>query len=500
VKFLCEQCKAKYQIADDKVVGKTVRMKCRKCGHMIEVRAEVTETSVADRPSAPAVGQPPGPPRPAVRPSPPRSTALAASLTSARPVAPKPGALAGAFRTNVQREDEGSAPFDMAELSASDDWYVAINGVPVGPVRVAEVRRKAAIGAVTEDSLVWQEGLDEWRPLRSFPELMAIVRGAALGGRSSMAPSPPEGRGSAPPPSRISVRPPQPSQSHPPQRPAPPRTAPLGPAPPPRSNVVALSSRLATAEKLSEPEALSRPALLPQPAGLGGDGGMAAAAVPSVIPPVAKKDVPWIPILMVVMGLGFSVSLGLTLPAMLVHGPPGAPSAASSVPLPVPVASAPIPTPQPTAEATPSATSPLPTKNAAPASGVAKATPAATSTGRSLDLHGLGGNGVALADDPTGDGPKAAGQCLSEGQVLKVVQLHQVAVRRSCWERSQSTKGSANVNVTLTIGADGSAQGVSASGDDPTVAKCIENDVRSWRFPAMGCTQKTSIPFKFLVQ
>jgi len=39
MRFLCEQCKAKYQIADEKVAGKTVRMKCRKCGHLIEVKA-----------------------------------------------------------------------------------------------------------------------------------------------------------------------------------------------------------------------------------------------------------------------------------------------------------------------------------------------------------------------------------------------------------------------------------------------------------------------------
>ena len=39
MKFLCENCKAKYQIADEKVAGKTVRMKCRKCGHQIEVDA-----------------------------------------------------------------------------------------------------------------------------------------------------------------------------------------------------------------------------------------------------------------------------------------------------------------------------------------------------------------------------------------------------------------------------------------------------------------------------
>ena len=54
MKFLCENCKAKYQIADEKVAGRTVRMKCRKCGHMIEVEASVTETSPIVR-TAPSV-------------------------------------------------------------------------------------------------------------------------------------------------------------------------------------------------------------------------------------------------------------------------------------------------------------------------------------------------------------------------------------------------------------------------------------------------------------
>src|SRR5689334_20974116 len=47
MKFVCENCKAKYQIGDDKVAGKTLRMKCRRCGHMIQVSATVTETSVS---------------------------------------------------------------------------------------------------------------------------------------------------------------------------------------------------------------------------------------------------------------------------------------------------------------------------------------------------------------------------------------------------------------------------------------------------------------------
>jgi hypothetical protein len=135
--------------------------------------------------------------------------------------------------------------------------------------------------------------------------------------------------------------------------------------------------------------------------------------------------------------------------------------------------------------------------------------PAAAATGggpapKALDLHSIAqGSNVAPSDDPGGGGgeaPRAPGQCISGGQVQTVIGLHRVALQRACWERSASQKLSANVTVSLTIGADGSAQGVSAAGDDTVVAKCIENDVRGWRFPAMGCSQPTSIPFHFVRQ
>src|SRR6202044_2410640 len=105
VKFLCDQCKAKYQISDDKVAGKTVRMKCRKCGHLIEVRAAVTESSVAtsipaEPPAAGGSGKPP-PPKPSGLPKSP----LATSLAQAKPPVPRPagkpeGGLSTAFKSS----------------------------------------------------------------------------------------------------------------------------------------------------------------------------------------------------------------------------------------------------------------------------------------------------------------------------------------------------------------------------------------------------------------
>jgi hypothetical protein len=52
----------------------------------------------------------------------------------------------------------------------------------------------------------------------------------------------------------------------------------------------------------------------------------------------------------------------------------------------------------------------------------------------------------------------------------------------------------------LTIGPDGSAQDVRTSGDEVSVADCVENGVREWRFPAKGCSQKTGFSFKFVRQ
>lgn len=82
----------------------------------------------------------------------------------------------------------------------------------------------------------------------------------------------------------------------------------------------------------------------------------------------------------------------------------------------------------------------------------------------------------------------------------QVIGLHQLAIRRSCWERNPTVKPTVNVSVSLTVGPDGSAQNVSTSGDEISVAKCIENDVRGWHFPAMGCSQKTGFSFKFVRQ
>jgi predicted Zn finger-like uncharacterized protein len=546
VKFLCDQCKAKYQIADEKVAGKTVRMKCRKCGHMIEVRAAVTETSVSvevpreDNPAADGLAGQAGlastAPMPAPKPSPPKPTgsALATSFASARPVGSRPPlsaqtrpetGLSNAFHKAVQKDDDA---LDMLELHAADEWYVAINGVPVGPVRMTELRRKAATGAVTEDSLVWQEGLEEWRPVKAISELAMVVREAIAGGRVSLATPPPgEARISAPPPA------PRAPMGSAPGRPltspafAPPRPTPHPPAPMPlaaaRNNVVPITGRggagaLATAERLEAPHAspftvpaptpAPDPFALPPAAAAPIPSPFVAPATPSIVPPQQKKSPPWIAIAMVVLAGAFGITAAiivLTRPAqqpVVIQMPSAQPTTTAAPP---PLADdVPAPDPGATAVAATGADG-GPGRTAAmhggPRNGGAgtSAPPAPTN---SAIAALLGGNGVS---GPTPGGPAAAGggsgSQLSSDQIEGVVKTHQAGMKRTCYERIATDKtGTVQITVNATVGGNGQVQSVSANGNDPTIAKCIEGAVRGWVFPATGATSQIQIPFKFVRQ
>jgi hypothetical protein len=52
---------------------------------------------------------------------------------------------------------------------------VSVNDVPIGPIRLEEMAHKVDAGAVSEYSLVWRDGFDEWRPLATVPELMSLL-------------------------------------------------------------------------------------------------------------------------------------------------------------------------------------------------------------------------------------------------------------------------------------------------------------------------------------
>ncbi len=597
MKFLCPSCKAKYQISDEKVAGRSVRMKCRKCGHVIQVSSDdaIAGSSAPPPPVDDVDGEPagkePAPASAAQKPGPPEKpkpvagvprvgapaapsaaksrvpapkSAPAASESAAKPVAPtaprvgaekvadapriprapstvareakspaaapvapvapsaatvarapaKPqaaapvpaavqsptpapapaasptpspaaaaaaprpaahgaggpklfdedgeeeatqiarGALIGAFSAAVKDH----APASVADpLSMpGDEWFVGINGVPVGPIRLSELRAKAASGAVTKESLVWRDGFEEWRPLKSFPELVAIVEESLSSARASM---------------------------------------PFAMSP-------------ASAGTLADPFAGTAPATSATPAavaeGVSFDELQALRARPRTSPAA------WLAVVV-------AVAFGLTLGAVIFGRGPAA-QTNTDKPAEKPVNAA----PSAAAPAQVAATEQKPEEQVisgdtkAQSKGPTKSTTTKTDTETKttktggLGLSGLAANGTRGPSDGPGSttqGGPGGGQ-LDQAQLSGVVQRYTPSVKRSCWQpaldgRDKDAPSSARVSVAITISPSGSVQDVNASGDPKGyrgLAQCIAGRVRGWQFPPSGGSTTVNVPFVFVAQ
>jgi hypothetical protein len=160
--------------------------------------------------------------------------------------------------------------------------------------------------------------------------------------------------------------------------------------------------------------------------------------------------------------------------------------------------------PPSSATAEPATSASAPTGKVAVATGPktgATAAAAAPEKKGGIDLGGLvPGAGGPNVGGGAGTGAGGGGG-LDSSSVERVVASHRAGVKRTCWERGGADqKSSVNVMVSATVAPDGSVAGTSSSGDDPVVAKCIESQVRSWKFNAPGSTTTVNIPFKFVRQ
>ncbi len=97
--------------------------------------------------------------------------------------------LGDQFRESVQA--------GAVEELPQEGWFVGVNGVPLGPIPLDDLRELAVAGHIDRRSLVWREGQGEWRPLGRFPGLVRVIDDGAPPMSVSLLPEAP----SVPPPS-----------------------------------------------------------------------------------------------------------------------------------------------------------------------------------------------------------------------------------------------------------------------------------------------------------
>jgi len=130
VKISCQSCQAKYTIADEKVLGKIVKIRCKKCGATIVINGNEQEST--------------------------------------------------------QAYDTGAAqqPVDYASQQGGEPWTVNVSDGDQRSMTLPELVAAYQAGTVNDETYCWKDGMADWLPLREIPEISG-----SLGGGGAAAPA-----------------------------------------------------------------------------------------------------------------------------------------------------------------------------------------------------------------------------------------------------------------------------------------------------------------------
>lgn len=126
MKITCQACGAKYTIADDKVRGRKVKIRCKGCSAPIVVDAQQGEA--------------------------------------------EGGAIENA---GAEAADVG---FENVEQTPADEWTVNLSDTDQRNMTTQEIVDGYASGLITADAFVWKDGMADWVPLLECAELAALLK------------------------------------------------------------------------------------------------------------------------------------------------------------------------------------------------------------------------------------------------------------------------------------------------------------------------------------
>ena len=120
MKITCQSCQSKYNVADEKVQGKIVKIRCRKCGATIVVNG----TGAA---------------------------------------------------TNGTAESHAGGGTDT-------QWHVNVSDNDQRNMTIHELCDAYNAGVVTQETFIWTDGMDDWKPLSEVEAVVSALHGASSPG------------------------------------------------------------------------------------------------------------------------------------------------------------------------------------------------------------------------------------------------------------------------------------------------------------------------------
>jgi predicted Zn finger-like uncharacterized protein len=207
VKFLCDRCKTRYSIGDDRVRGKILKIRCKTCENVITVRegmpldgdaapgdaaepvrkpgtaateavdaravagraANEPVTSraagrAANEPAAPGAAGRGGARDPLAGLTARRSTEVETVRGLSRGTA-RSGATPPPGEVHAAHAAVASAVASPAPAALEEEWYVSIDGEQAGPFSLAAAQRWVTQQPVDAELHCWSEGFDDWLPV-----------------------------------------------------------------------------------------------------------------------------------------------------------------------------------------------------------------------------------------------------------------------------------------------------------------------------------------------
>jgi len=155
MQFSCDSCKALLQISDEKLRGKRLVVKCKRCGSRIQIADPALRTPSRVEPIVAT----------------PRSVSTVAGVPTAPDTdtestrAIDTDLLARALR---QSKEDGAPSTPQGGDQPS--WFALIANKQEGPLSRAELALKTAQGVIGPRTYLWREGVGDWIRAKDVPE------------------------------------------------------------------------------------------------------------------------------------------------------------------------------------------------------------------------------------------------------------------------------------------------------------------------------------------
>jgi predicted Zn finger-like uncharacterized protein len=137
VNVTCDKCNKRYSIADDKVRGKSVKIRCKQCQNLISVQ---------------------GPP-------------VAAA-----------GVELGGGAPGISGQWEEERTRAMPAMDTHSQWFAMVKGKQLGPFDLKALEERVKVGELTLRTYLWKQGMADWKRASDVPEVSMVFAGVVSAG------------------------------------------------------------------------------------------------------------------------------------------------------------------------------------------------------------------------------------------------------------------------------------------------------------------------------